>query len=240
MARAYEVLRDPSKRKLYDSDKAANRSHTTTNNSSNYDYDQTQDQGRSQGHRTKRTANPGSHTAYSEFYKSYGAEQSSSANEKYEYTGTWQDYYNSQRAEENMRQKYYQEPKAEQRNQSFFDSIIVRMGLVMGFFLVFDIFRNQKTAGSTSGKDQARDPKSLGQMDWGTQYAGEMMSPQKIQEEMQRKQFRIEYHVIETNVSPEAVRARKAYKKEKKIVDLDEYMEKKNFRMEKSRAQYAV
>ena len=160
-----------------------------------------------------------------------------------DYSEAWERYNNEQENAQNLRSKYYYNAgsTATPPPPTLFNNLLGRLAIIVGLFGLYEIWRRQRYNGMATNKvvhAKAGPTLSLGQMEFET-HAGwgreDRMGSEKLQEEMKRKGFRIEYTEKPDYGNSEKRRRKVIVKREKKLPGLDEYVAKKNFKVEKSK-----
>ncbi len=115
------------------------------------------------------------------------------------------------------------------------------MAIIVGLFGLYELWRRQRYNGMSANKIphvKAGPTLSLGEMEFETR-AGwgreDRIGSEKLQEEMKRKGFRIEHVEKKDHGNRERRVVKAIVKREKKLPGLDEFVAKKNFKMEKSK-----
>lgn len=239
VARAYEILKDPVERKLYDFRKTSTGSGSTMNPTTQEFY-----QRASSGGTTSRSTNYYRNRDdyyYTGFHTSSG----------HDYQEAWERYNREEENQETLRARYYSNAgsTATPPQPTLFNTMIGRIAVIVALFGLYDMWRRQRNRGMSNPKAnqlvhvKAGPTLSLGQMDfethvgWGRE---EGMDAIRLQEEMKKKGFRIEYNEKPDTGNTEKKKKRVIMKRERRLPGLNEYISKKNLKIEKSYAGNAL
>jgi hypothetical protein len=179
----------------------------------------------------------GGSTEYSRYYGAYNGfgEQK----DKYEYyNNKWYEYGRKRQKEESIRDEYYN-MRNRMSQSSIFDNLFVRAGLVIGLILVYDMYQRLVKKRHNEFVQTQQEVVSTVVFESPLVFVREKpVDPVKLQEEIKKKEFRIEYETGQKTISPEAADALKKYKKKKEIIGLDDYIEKRKLKVQKAENEY--
>lgn len=181
----------------------------------------------------------GSASAYSRYY---AANSQNSEQQKYEYYyNKWYEYGQKKEKEETMRDEYFN-MRSRMAQSSIFENLFVRAAIVIGIIFVYDFYQKWKHSKHNQFVKTQQEILAVGPVIFESPLVfvrEKAIDPVKLQEEIKKKEFRIEYdynHKGPTN--PEAERAKKKYNKPKEIVNLNDYIEKRKVKIQKSENEY--
>lgn len=181
----------------------------------------------------------GGSSAYSRYY---GGNANNSEQQKYEYYyNKWYEYGQKKSKEETIRDEYFN-MRSRMAQSSIFENLFVRAAIVIGIIFVYDIYRKWKNSKHNQFVKTQQEILAVGPVIFESPLVfirEKAMDPAKLQEEIRKKEFRIEYaDPSKGPVSPMAEAAKKKYIKPKEIVNLNDYIEKRQIKIQKSENEY--
>jgi len=215
IGKAYETLKDPISRQVYDLGKA-NPNFSENPNDFNHQ----------------------SSGEYSKHYSNYAKSNDQSYSEYYD--NKWHGYGKEYTTKRSSRDEY-SEFRSTAYTERGFDNTITRIFLVVAFLLVLDFYNQYRKAKRREFVDVQKELVKTGFNESPLIFQSNLVfipprrvTQEEIQKEMREKQFRIEYDTMPIKLSPEAEQMREKYHSKPKTIGLEEYIKKRQIKVRKS------